>query len=76
MSNPRKPHRFGGLQVRICGHLIQKEFSVVCQRLPDKHSTHTGIATNDEGTKIYAFIKYGNNSDAEVKAWQLHGDVE
>lgn len=64
----RKPHRFGGLQVRICGKPIQQ--GVVCG-LPPKHSNpqHAAIAITDEG-HIVALAQY---KDEEVGMWQLTG---
>ena len=68
--SPRKPHRYGGLQVRICGHVIQEGAqgtSIVCQLHPDeKHSSHAAIALGSK--TIYAFLKL---SDGDVQVWQL-----
>jgi hypothetical protein len=76
--SPRKPSRFGGLQVRICGHLIQETASIVCQRQPDKHGIHSAIAIGDgeHGIKVYAFLKHGSAKDAEVEVWLLAGQPE
>ena len=63
----RKPHRFGGVQVRICGKSIQG--SVICQLPPGKHSIHAGVATTDDGA-IYA-LAVNKNSPTEVASWQL-----
>lgn len=73
--SPRKPHRFGGLQVRICGHPIQRttNSSIVCQRPPgDKHNYHAATAVDAEGN-IYAILLKGDQENAEVEVWQLTG---
>jgi hypothetical protein len=68
----RKPSRFGGVQVRICGRIIQKEGSIICTLPPDKHDEHAATVIGGVNNKtIYAFLR---TSDGDVKVWQLTED--
>lgn len=74
MPGLRKPnHRLGGLEVRICGHLIQKEGDIVCTlpALP-RHRRHAAMASNSE-EEIFAFIEM---EDGDTLAWRLVGPRE
>ena len=66
----RKPHRFGGLQVRICGKPVQG--TVVCTLYPSKHHIHAAIAIG-ENDEVLALIK---KDGEEVEMWQLVGPPE
>jgi len=77
----RKPNkRLGGKEVRICGRIIQEGYpsdpiSVVCTLPPpcNSHPIHAAIATNRDGTAVYAFLKM---EDGDVQVWQLVGPPE
>jgi hypothetical protein len=71
----RKPSRFGGLQVRICGRPIQSEGNVVCTLPPSKyHNAHAAVVMGGEdGKEVYAFLK---TPDGDVQVWRLVGPPE
>jgi hypothetical protein len=71
----RKPSRFGGLQVRICGRPIQNEGNVVCTLPPSKyHNAHAAVVMGGkDGKEVYAFLK---TPDGDVQVWQLVGPRE
>jgi hypothetical protein len=71
----RKPSRFGGLQVRICGRPIQSEGNVVCTLPPSKyHNAHAAVVMGGkDGKEVYAFLK---TPDGDVQVWQLVGPRE
>lgn len=65
----RKPdHRRGGLQVRICGTLIQEQGDIVCSLPHGGHTTHGTVALSSDGKQVYAFLKAPGE---DVQIWQL-----
>lgn len=73
MKPVRKPHRFGGVQVRVCGRMIQEVGNVICTLPPGKHPNHAAVVMNDDGSRVYAFLKL---EDGDVQVWQLVGPHE
>jgi hypothetical protein len=77
----RKPNkRLGGKEVRICGRIIQEpinnqDISVICTLPPpcNSHPIHAAIASNRDGTAVYAFLKM---EDGDVQVWQLAAPPE
>lgn len=71
-SPVRKPHRQGGLQVRICGFRIRPD--VVCA-LPPNHKGryHATVAQDDYNSIIVITFKVTNE---EVEMWRLGEALE
>jgi hypothetical protein len=70
----RKPHRYGGLQVRVCGRTLGIPTAICC--LPPDHrkngSKCAAIAIGEDGSVVAVIQSDGK----EVEAWQLAGPPE
>jgi hypothetical protein len=71
--SPRKPHRFGGLQVRICGKSLSTVGNLICCLPPQHHpkEIHAAVAISDEG-ELVAIVD--DLRKEEVDMWQLTGE--
>jgi hypothetical protein len=67
----RKPHRFGGIQVRICGRKIPNITPPTICGLPPHHLTndHAAIAISDDGV-IFGIVSF-REGKGDVIAWPL-----
>jgi hypothetical protein len=74
MKSVRKPHRHGGLQVRICGVKIRGDGDVVCT-LPPRHGGkyHATTVLDEYNSIIVITFKVTNE---EVEMWRLAGPQE